>query len=166
MKVIRPYLLSIALILWLLSALVQGQTTSASPSGGDPSLTVSVAYVILPGSVTPFPIGAPNFIGSSQVLPNGAYDTGAIWIVNNGSTPVTISSVTALGLSVWGSFTIPGGGSEFLAATAPNNFDRSDMLSAPDLVDINELPHWSGGLHSLDTHSTGKQHHMRLPSQA
>jgi hypothetical protein len=117
----------IAVVSLLLCVPCAGGQTNSPGSGQCPSLTVFVAYVILPGSVTPFPVGAPNFIGSSEVMANGAYDTGAIWIVNNGPTPVTISTVTALGLSLWRSFTIPAGGSEFLAATAVGNFDGSDF---------------------------------------
>src|SRR5215467_3107689 len=95
------------------------------------SISVSVAYADSSSASGSFPTpwqGSPNVVFMGTGTPINA---GAIRIDNPGSTPLSIDSVSVdlqrptAQFNLWGSFTIPAGGSAILTQTQPGNFDTS-----------------------------------------
>jgi hypothetical protein len=130
-------------LLAALAVMIMGATASSAGA----ALSVSVGYADTlranPNFPTPW-AGAPNttFIGSGS-----PWDAGAVRIVNDSTSPVTVGGVTvdlhhgAGGASgptfnLWGAFTIPGAvgstpGQVILTQTTQYNFDTSDFPVNP-----------------------------------
>jgi hypothetical protein len=111
---------------------------AAVPARASTGLDIYVGYADdLRASPTNFPTpwqGAPNtvFIGSGP-----PWDAGAVRLVNNSSSPVSVDDVSvdlhhgsggASGpvFDLWGSFVIPANGQAILTQTTQFNFDTSD----------------------------------------
>ncbi len=125
-----------------------GSTGGGGSSSLPPGISVSVGYAdnLRPSPFFPVPWdGSPNtvFVGSGP-----SYDTGAILITNNTSSPVTIDDVKvtlAFGqvFDLWGSNVVPAGGNLILAQTTSYNFDTSDfgVLNYPNTYPDGETAH-------------------------
>lgn len=95
------------------------------------TISVSVGYADSSSSSLNFPTpwqGSPNVVFVGNGTPVSA---GAIRIDNPGATPLAVDSVSVdlqrptAQFNLWGSFTIPAGGSAILTQTQPGNFDTS-----------------------------------------
>jgi hypothetical protein len=145
--------LVLSLLLVASSVVGAGALTAAAggplavPAHAATGLSIFVGYADnLRAAPTNFPTpwqGAPNtnFIGS-----NSPWDAGAIRLVNNGSSPISVDDASvdlhhgAGGASgpvfdLWGSFTVPANGqtiiTETLDANSGDNFDTSDFPFEP-----------------------------------
>ena len=96
------------------------------------ALSVSVAYADNLRASTAFPVpwqGSPNvvFLGGGDV-----YDAGAVRLDNSTESPIDVDRVTVdlerpgPLFDLWGSFTVPAGGSVILTQTRRFDFDTSD----------------------------------------
>jgi hypothetical protein len=123
-------------------AMDQGCTNSGS------GVTVQVGYSDGLRGVGFFPSpwdGSPNtvFVGSGA-----PFDAGAIRIINNGSSAITVNDVTVTlpggqTFDLWGSNVVPAGGNLILTQTTQYNFDTSDFptLSFPQTYPDGETAH-------------------------
>ena len=113
-----------------------------------PGLTVEVAYAdnirVNPFFPSPWN-GSPNtiFVGGGP-----SFDAGALRIINDGTSPVTINDVTITlfggqKFDLWGSNTIPAGGNLILTQTNSYNLDSSDygVLGFPQAYPDGETAH-------------------------
>jgi uncharacterized membrane protein/transglutaminase-like putative cysteine protease len=113
-----------------------------------PGLTVEVGYAdnLRANPFFPNPWnGSPNTIFAGG---GSSFDSGAIRIINDGTSAVTINDVTVTlfggqTFDLWGSNTIPAGANLILAQTNSYNFDSSDfgVLAFPQTYPDGETAH-------------------------
>jgi hypothetical protein len=131
-------------------ATLASSESSNSLQAQSSSITVEVGYAdnLRPSPFFPDPWqGSPNstFVGTLQ----GGIDSGAIRIINNAGSPITVNDVTVTlpggqVFDLWGSNVVPAGANLILTQTSPSeNFDTSDFgtLSFPQTYPDGDASH-------------------------